>query len=289
MIRPDFFMPLRTDNGKHGGDAANLLALVRYATKRESWWVASYSDIAEALGGGRINAQKVGRWVRTLEQAGALLSKPLDASAGDQTKAYQVAESIAPDLQCSDVNGVDVQCSEMNDPRSEMNDPRSYLNDPPFKNEHSSSPSIELKEEEEVVERAQAREVALTGDTPQTANRSLRGTRLPDGWEPSEDVILAMHEQFPDLNLRHEHDKFSDYWRAKAGKDGVKRDWAATWRNWIRGAAERNGTAGVSPRRQSASDRAVSDIDALRDNPRLPANRRRHLEAVSDDRKGLPS
>jgi uncharacterized protein YdaU (DUF1376 family) len=27
---------------------------------------------------------------------------------------------------------------------------------------------------------------------------------------------------------------FKDYWISKAGKDGVKLDWLATWRNWIR-------------------------------------------------------
>ena len=27
---------------------------------------------------------------------------------------------------------------------------------------------------------------------------------------------------------------FKDYWISKAGKDGVKLDWLATWRNWVR-------------------------------------------------------
>lgn len=41
----------------------------------------------------------------------------------------------------------------------------------------------------------------------------------------------------PDLSpeqVAYEFDCFLDYWRAKAGAGGVKRDWAATWRNWIR-------------------------------------------------------
>ena len=29
-------------------------------------------------------------------------------------------------------------------------------------------------------------------------------------------------------------DQFKDFWCAKPGKDGVKLDWAATWRNWVR-------------------------------------------------------
>lgn len=28
--------------------------------------------------------------------------------------------------------------------------------------------------------------------------------------------------------------RFSDFWIAKPGKEGVKLDWLATWRNWVR-------------------------------------------------------
>jgi hypothetical protein len=47
-----------------------------------------------------------------------------------------------------------------------------------------------------------------------------------------------MKRECPMVNLEAEHRKFSDYWRAKAGKDSTKLDWNATWRNWIRRAAE---------------------------------------------------
>lgn len=32
--------------------------------------------------------------------------------------------------------------------------------------------------------------------------------------------------------------KFRDYWQARAGKEGVKLDWQATWRNWVRRSIE---------------------------------------------------
>lgn len=127
----------------------------------------------------------------------------------------------------------------------------------------------------------------VTGTVSVASEKTKRGTRLPDGWEPPDDVIRAMHEQFPDLNLRHEHDKFCDHWRAKAGKDGVKLDWVATWRNWIRTAAERHGAVGTP--RPSTTDRVVTDIDALRDNPRLPQNRNRFDVLFPTDRKELSS
>lgn len=61
-----------------------------------------------------------------------------------------------------------------------------------------------------------------------------RGTRLPENWLPSPLTRQAMAKEFPSVDLKMEHDKFTDYWAAKAGKDGTKLDWDATWRNWIR-------------------------------------------------------
>lgn len=65
-----------------------------------------------------------------------------------------------------------------------------------------------------------------------------RGHRLPDDWQPPDDVIARMRAQFPDIDLRAEHAKFVDYWHATPGARGRKADWNATWRNWIRRADE---------------------------------------------------
>ena len=57
-----------------------------------------------------------------------------------------------------------------------------------------------------------------------------RASRLPDTWHPrAEDGID-----------NQELAKFRDYWKAVPGQKGVKLDWDATWRNWLR-------TAGKSP------------------------------------------
>lgn len=119
---------------------------------------------------------------------------------------------------------------------------------------------------------------------------SKRGTRLPEDWKPPDDVVRSMHEQFPEVNLRLEHDQFSDYWHAKAGKDATKVDWVATWRRWIREAAQRRGTAGTVAR-PATSERRIAEIDAMRDNPRQPANRSNRLESLLSvsDRKEIPS
>ena len=38
----------------------------------------------------------------------------------------------------------------------------------------------------------------------------------------------------PELNPAKTYDQFRDYWIAQAGQKGVKLDWFATWRNWVR-------------------------------------------------------
>lgn len=70
-------------------------------------------------------------------------------------------------------------------------------------------------------------------DTDTDKKVSSRGTRfslvaLPPDWES-----FCMQERF-DLRPEEVFKTFSDYWIAKPGREGVKLDWAATWRNWVR-------------------------------------------------------
>jgi biotin operon repressor len=51
---------------------------------------------------------------------------------------------------------------------------------------------------------------------------------LPDEWK------LFCNEERPDLNPSAVFDGFRDYWIGIAGAKGVKLDWLATWRNWVR-------------------------------------------------------
>jgi hypothetical protein len=83
-----------------------------------------------------------------------------------------------------------------------------------------------------------------------------------------------MREERPDVDLRAEHRKFVDHFKAKAGKDGVKLDWDATWRNWIRNARASPGMAQPSAG-PSAADAKVNDWLALA-NQQQP-----HLKAIN--------
>jgi len=71
----------------------------------------------------------------------------------------------------------------------------------------------------------------------QNAQTSKKGTRLTSDWVLSKslgDWALAEKPHLTADNIRRMAESFRDYWIAKPGKDGVKLDWEATWRNWVR-------------------------------------------------------
>lgn len=70
--------------------------------------------------------------------------------------------------------------------------------------------------------------------------RSKKGTRLPDDWQPNPDLIATASKLgLSAAQFDREVEKFRDYWAGRAGSQGVKLDWDATARNWMRTAAER--------------------------------------------------
>lgn len=74
---------------------------------------------------------------------------------------------------------------------------------------------------------------------------SKRGTRLPKDWALSKPLgDWAVEKGLPPSAVREEAAKFRDYWIGKAGSAGVKLDWPATWRNWVRKAIADRGKAG---------------------------------------------
>jgi uncharacterized protein YdaU (DUF1376 family) len=70
--------------------------------------------------------------------------------------------------------------------------------------------------------------------TQDTVLKSQRGSRLANDWVLPNEWEYWANKERPDLNALQVADQFKDFWCAKPGKDGVKLDWAATWRNWVR-------------------------------------------------------
>lgn len=109
---------------------------------------------------------------------------------------------------------------------------------------------------------------ALAGARPQSPDtkpnseaelpQRRRGSRLALDWQPADESDLIRELALQPGNVIAEQRKFRDFWASKPGKDGTKLDWQATWRNWLRSAAERMPRGG----QQAESFRARDQRDA---------------------------
>ena len=142
----------------------------------------------------------------------------------------------------------------------------------------------------ERLERATTQALAAKRAT-NSATGAPRGSRLPSNWAPSDaDVSFALQRGMPPLVLENEIEQFQNYWIAKSGAGAAKRDWSATWRNWIITAMERsNGTAnyrGPGPANVSSRSSSTGSDAILAGMSRL-ANRidQRRMSTVLERRQ----
>jgi uncharacterized protein YdaU (DUF1376 family) len=78
-----------------------------------------------------------------------------------------------------------------------------------------------------------------SGVPAQRANRLPKGFVVPPDW-----IAWAKTERsWTSADCRTEAATFVDFWNAKAGRDGTKLDWQATWRNWVRNSRRPSGGA----------------------------------------------
>lgn len=90
--------------------------------------------------------------------------------------------------------------------------------------------------------------------------KASKGSRLPADWTLPDDWATWAKEARPDLHPAAVAARFADHWHAKPGKDGVKLDWLATWRNWVRGEK----TASVGGWQRPAEPRRIDTPEETR-------------------------
>lgn len=83
-----------------------------------------------------------------------------------------------------------------------------------------------------------------------------KGSRIPTDWQLTPDLLAEARRIGPSVDAQREAAKFRDYWLAASGQNAVKADWDATWRNWIRRAAD--GPPGTQPIRTTPADSPAS-------------------------------
>jgi len=81
--------------------------------------------------------------------------------------------------------------------------------------------------------------IATNNHKPITINHkpikeTQRGSRLAKDWVLKKSLGEWAQIERPDLDVRQVAEQFKDYWIAQPGQKGVKLDWDATWRNWVR-------------------------------------------------------
>lgn len=86
---------------------------------------------------------------------------------------------------------------------------------------------------DETLQKQPSNAIDTDTDTDKKQN-SKRGSRLANDWVLPNEWEYWANKERPDLNAMQVADQFKDFWCAKPGKDGMKLDWAATWRNWVR-------------------------------------------------------
>ena len=69
--------------------------------------------------------------------------------------------------------------------------------------------------------------------------KSNKGTRFNLDSIPEEWVLFCKKER-QDIDPYKTFDEFKDYWVSIAGSKGIRADWTATWRNWVRRSFGKN-------------------------------------------------
>ncbi len=146
------------------------------------------------------------------------------------------------------------------------------------------SKPLRSQEQEQEQEQEQKKALAPQADQPPAAPpvrrhpsappagtpAAPRGTRLPADWTLTTKLAAEARRvrsdlELPpltDVELRAEGAKFRDHWHAASGAKGVKLDWLATWRNWIRNARSASGASGTVAVAASAQMTITDDDEA---------------------------
>jgi hypothetical protein len=252
--------PLPTDHFTIISNAWVRDASLSWAARGLLAWMQSHADgfhITEEgiIGAGPVERAGVRTMTRALEDAGYLRRERTPIVTGGSSVSYVLIDPRGGENRPlgndgktpprSDQAEQDVSAGE---PRGGKTPPRSLLEDQEKTNTKTSS-------------------------SLRAARSTMTATRLPDGFMPDE----KMRAWFADEKLaavidgRIEHEKFVDYFAGAPGVKGRKVDWPATWRNWMRTAAERaprrpgNALAPISgaPYKPSTTDARISQGMAL--------------------------
>jgi hypothetical protein len=124
-------------------------------------------------------------------------------------------------------------------------------------------PETEAERETEAeAEREGAQPSAAVVVKQETSNTRTRGTRLADDWEPDEqDREYARQFGWDDERIATEGANIRDW--SRSSRNGVKLDWHAAWRTWVRRKQADQPLRGRKPAKRTAADDNAAILGAL--------------------------
>lgn len=107
---------------------------------------------------------------------------------------------------------------------------------------------------------------SLRSEVKARAPAKTRGSRLPDDFNP--DLEFAMSEGLTAFQAEREAAQFRDYWMQQAGQKGVKLDWPATWRTWVRNTIKRMPSQNTAYPQKQNKPRTVGEaaVERIKEN-----------------------
>lgn len=172
---------------------------------------------------------------------------PSRSTAGAPARMSPSRSTAAGDDDCQ---GVDLPCTE--DDSLSTHGALTEDSSPERKGEERKGEDESVSEREDRVERDGVQGESSRPPPKATSSRlqahgtAARGARLstlglaclPENWK------AFCRAERPDLDPERIWARFTDHWNAQPGQRGVKLDWLATWRNWVRNERRENGHGG---------------------------------------------
>jgi hypothetical protein len=103
-----------------------------------------------------------------------------------------------------------------------------------------------------------------------------RGSRLPDDFQATLEMRAWAIKNVPLVNVDIATETFKDYWRSVPGAKGVKLDWIATWRTWLRREVTFNPMTAKQLTEQQNQERLRATADDRARIKQIEAERFRH-------------
>lgn len=231
----------------------SVLCAIGIHTDRNGWCYPSSERLGEMLG---VSGGMVRQSVAALAKHGYVQIVGRRRDDGGQTSnairvmmdAQHPSDAMRFSLDPSDPSRTPVS--------SELTPPVSLEITPPVSSGLTRKPQVKSPNEQK----------SIGAEAP-----SYRGTRISPSWGPSPDLIeFAFGRGFSAESLREEVNRFKDYWIAQPGQKGLKLDWPATFRNWIRNAKP---SSGIQYGSSNAAGRQTSLVE------RVAANAQRIIAA----------